>query len=485
MKKLLDFIKKHYIAISSTILCLSIVPFVLISFYSRPCSDDYSFSIEMIRMAESQKPTFFSVIATAWETNVRFYKTWNGLYISGFLQSLQPGAYLGEENYYAGTIFLMLFVFANIYFCIKTMYDLFDLKYSVVFSSLLLFSFFIHGMISTIQGLYWFCGAYDYIPFVFLTMTITSLMFRYYYAEKGKDLKYMIIATILSVINSGGNHITAFLNILILSCFTIVALYNRKKRGTIIVLISAIIGFMFVVFAPGTRVRMGRYDEGDVITTIVMTAKRAINLTTSYDYTLNLRFVAYITVLTVIALALRDNKRIKDMKVNPVLLFFVFAMFYCATLAVPYHAMGSFGSGRIKNAVWFTFMILIGLLYIYTVVWLINHFDLSTLTDKLNRIDYRLICILASIILVVSSRNMYSVVQELTDGTAQKFADQYSERYELMKKYRGSDELLVFDELIQSKNLYFDDISPNLDDWRNTTWNAYYQVKAIRKESSK
>ena len=292
----------------------------------------------------------------------------------------------------------------------------------------------------------------------------------------------MIIATLLSVINSGGNHITAFLNILILLCLSCVAVYKRKKRGILITLATAIISFMFVVFAPGTRARMDQFNDGDVITTIIMTAQRAVKLFFSTDYTLNLRFVLYLVILTVVALALKDSKKLKDMKTNPVILFLIFAMLFCSTLAVPFHAMGTFGAGRIKNVVWFSFVILIGLLYIYTVVWLINHFKLSSITEKISSFDFRIIIPAVCLLLVISSRNMYSIIQELRDGTAQKFVDQYAERYELMKRYRGSDELIVFDKLVESKNLNFDDISSDLNDWRNESWNEYYQVKAVTKD---
>ena len=88
----MNMLKKNYRLICVLILAVSLIPYIFISFYSRPCTDDYNFSIEMIRMVEQGKNGLFSVIRTAWETNMRFYKSWNGLYMSGFLQSLQPGA---------------------------------------------------------------------------------------------------------------------------------------------------------------------------------------------------------------------------------------------------------------------------------------------------------------------------------------------------------------------------------------------------------
>ena len=170
MLKVVKYFKIHSQLIMFLVLSISIIPFVLISFYSRPCSDDYNYSINMIRMVETGNSNVFTVIKTGIETDVEFYNTWNGLYISGFLQAMQPGAYLGEQNYYVGTIVLMLLMFFGIYYFVKTLFEIFGVNFNVLLSSLILFSFFIHGMISTVQGLYWFCGAYDYIPFLILTM---------------------------------------------------------------------------------------------------------------------------------------------------------------------------------------------------------------------------------------------------------------------------------------------------------------------------
>ncbi len=477
----MNILKKNYRLICVLILAASLIPYILIGFYSRPCTDDYNFSIEMIRMVEQGKNGLFSVIRTAWETDMRFYKSWNGLYMSGFLQSLQPGAYLGEKNYFVGTLAIMLTMLLCQYYFIRTLFDVFEIDLKPLLPTCILFAFFIHGMISPIQGLYWFCGACDYIPFLHLLMVDVALILNYFYKDN-KKVKYIMLSSLLSLIIGGGNHITSFLHIIILLIFSIVSQFRKQKRAVLIPLAFAILGFLLVVFAPGTKARIAVNESQDLITTFIKTIKRAIRLFVNRDYTLNLRFLVYLVLLTFLASFLRNNQRIKALKIRPVILFLLFAMFFCEMLAVPYFAMGTFGAGRIKNIDWMAFTVLIGLLWVYTLVWLADrHLSIERLLGRINSIDKSFLVIVCCVLLVAFSRNMYTVTKELNDGTARTFADQYDQRYELMKQYRDSEEIITLEPIIDSVILKFDDITPDLNDWRNVSWNEYYKVKAVLK----
>lgn len=481
MEKIRDFINKYYIQISVVILAMSIVPFVVISYYSRPCIDDYNFSYEMLAMMEREKITVLSVLKAAFETDMNFYKSWNGLYTSGFLQAMQPGSYLGERNYYVGTIFLLVLMFAGSYYFSKTILRISNYKLKPILPATILFSFFIHGMINTCQGLYWWCGACDYITFINLTMINISLVLNYYFDEKN-SVRYILLSMLVSFINSGGNHITAFLNILILLVLSVVCVVKKKKYGVLVTLATAIGGFLLVVFAPGTRVRMGEFEQRSIIETITKTAERFINLLLSKDYMMNFRFVIYLALLIMLGSMIKDNRRLKSLNINPIVLFLLFSMFQCGMLAVPYYAMGTFGAGRIKNIIWMAFMIFTGVYVLYCVTWLCNKNEtINNYIDKVKNYNKKPLVIIACIALVLFSKNMYSVVQELLDGTAKTFGEQYNERYELMKKHKGTKEIVYVDEVIDSKNLKFLDITTDVNYWSNIWWSDYYHVPTALK----
>ena len=240
---------------------------------------------------------------------------------------------------------------------------------------------------------------------------------------------------------------------------------------------------MLVVFAPGTAIRKSMFEDRGVLVTVIATAKRFIRLLLSKDYMLNPRFVIYMILLIVIASMMKDKLRLKSLNIHPIVLFLTFSMFQCGMLAVPYYAMGTFGAGRIKNIIWMAFMVFTGLFVIYSICWLCQKNDtIDTYINRIRDYDKKTIVVLASIALVLFSRNMYSVVQELSDGTAVKFAQQYNERYELMKKYRDTDEIVYVEELIDSHNLKFGDLTTDVDHWINEMWSKYYHVKTALKQ---
>ena len=375
----------------------------------------------------------------------------------------------------------MLMMMLCQYYFIKTLFNVFEIDIKPLLPTCVLFALFVHGMISPVQGLYWFCGACDYIPFLHLLLVDAALILNYYYKD-GREVRYIVLSSFVSLIIGGGNHITSFLHILILLIFSIVSLIRKEKRAVLIPLAFAILGFLLVFFAPGTRARISVNEGQDLITTLIRTIQKALNLAITRDYMANVRFFAYIILLTFLASFLRNNSRIKALKIHPVLLFLLFAMFFCEMLAVPYFAMGTFGAGRIKNIDWMAFMVLIGLLWVYVLVWLAGkHPSFERLMGRIDAIDKTLPVVLCCVLLVVFSRNLYTVTKELTDGTAQTFAEQYDQRYELMKQYRDSEEIVTLEPIVDSVILKFDDITPDLEDWRNQSWNEYYKVKAVLK----
>ncbi len=477
----MNMIKKNYKLISVLILAASLVPYILISFYSRPCADDYNYSIEMIRMVERGENGLIPVIRSALQTDLRFYRTWNGLYAGAFLQALQPGAYLGERNYYAGVLALMLVIFLCLYCFIRTFFTVFKTELKPLLPACILFAFFIHGMISPVQGLYWLGGAYNYLPFLFLLLVNVALILNYNH-HNDQETKYLLLSSLVSFVVGGGNHITSFLDILVLLVFSISSLIRKKKRGVIIPLLIAIGGFLLVVLAPGTRVRASVNESQRLPATLIATVTKALELVRSADYTMNLRFVVYLFLLLLLASSIKDCTTLKSVKIHPVVLFLIFAMFFCEMLAVPYYSMGSFGAGRVKNIDWMAFTVMIGLLWVYLLIRLADRYpSIDRFLNRINKADKALPVILSCLLLVIFSRNMYAVGKELSDGTAQTFARQCDERYEIMKRYRGSEEIIEVDPLIDSSILKFNDIVDDLQDWRNVSWNQYYKVKAILK----
>jgi hypothetical protein len=74
--------------------------------------------------------------------------------------------------------------------------------------------------------------------------------------------------------------------------------------------------------------------------------------------------------------------------------------------------------------------------------------------------------------MLLPSSNFISVEKELVDGTAKSYAEACDARYELMES--STDEILYVKALSLSSNIYFSDISWDMQDYRNVGWHDYY-----------
>ena len=252
----------------------------------------------------------FTVIKTAFITDMEFMQFWQGLYSAAFLQSLQPGSF-GEQYYFIGTVVLIVMMFAGTYYFIKTVFKVFNIEMRPLLPSIIMLTIYLHGMPDIVQGLYWYCGAYDYIPFAMLNLVNISYILNYYDSNGRKSLYYLVLTDICSFILSGGNHVNSFANILILVLFCIYSLWKKKKYGVFSSLISALFGFGIMLNAPGTKIRMNSFEGSGVFNTIYATFFRFLRLIFSRVY-INARFAIFLFLLVLVAAMIRGNKKIKE-----------------------------------------------------------------------------------------------------------------------------------------------------------------------------
>ena len=109
MNRIKHFIKEHYDFLFMIMMLASTIPFVIISFYSRPCADDLPYSV-LTHNAFVKYRSIIAVLKAAIKTDIDFYNKWQGLYVSSFFMSLQPGIF-GEKYYFVGALILQFILF--------------------------------------------------------------------------------------------------------------------------------------------------------------------------------------------------------------------------------------------------------------------------------------------------------------------------------------------------------------------------------------
>ena len=462
---------------TAIILLLALIPALLVSIYSRSCVDDFNYSYMTYHSFVDCPYNIFGVFVEALKTDWQFYNHWQGLYSSAFILSLQPGIF-SPKVYFLGTILLLLIIFFCTYYTFSTFRSfLYVKKSTIALFALLLTGFFCQFMPSPIEGLYWFNGAYNDVPFFFLTLVNMSVLYK---GCTAANKRYIYISMILSFLISGGNHVCSFMNILLLGMNLL--LWCRKKlyaRYISYSLVMAVIGFAIMYWAPGTAVRQGTMSNATVPDTLIQSLKFMF---THHWFNAEWILISLSTIIFVTFFV--DSSKRRKMH-HPLFITLGLFIIFWGMLCVPYYPMQCFGAGRVMHTFLFAFTSCTRFIIAYTTLYIKIKTGINIKRNKYTNILGTILLLVNTMYISFSSSNLaHKAVAEMKSGTAQAFANAFDERLVMMSeaKERNSIEVLKFKPLPQSELLRFDDLSANVDDWRNVAWYQYYGIKCIVNE---
>ncbi len=452
------------------------IPVIALNYYSRPCVDDFWYSYPVKNVIDENSLNILNIISTAVDVDIHFYQTWQGLYSSAFILALQPGIF-GERLYGIGGVMLLFFCLVCVWYLIKTLFTINGIKHNYIIATLAIFCYLFQFLPSPLEGIYWYNGAYNYVPFFFAILVNITFILNICIGKNVK--KYTILSAVLSFVISGGNHVTSFLNIMIL-CFLLLyaAFYSRNKKANILIsLISAVVGFVIMYKAPGTAVRQAMHTPSGVIETLIQSANHAVVLTFEW---INLQ---WILLMTIVAFTTYKYARKYQLiaNVHPAIVIISTITLFCGILCVPFYAIHTFGAGRVTNIFWWTFISL----SVFLVSYFTLYFRDVLFKEQVNQYSHRLIykfLILSSVCIFIDSKSLFRrSLGEIRNGTASAFAYSFDKR---LKEMNQADKktLLVLEPIVFSDLLKFDDLRNDFDDWRNVAWYNYYHIKCIVKE---
>ncbi len=475
----------------AAVLCCILVPVFVVALYNRPVADDYNYSIKVYQEIQQNGVTLWGVLSSAMEMNIDFYNGWQGLYSSAFLLALQPGVY--GEQWYVITTFLMVGMIYGT-FCLACKWLLAELaptaRYSVPLLALFITFFIVQDMPSPLEGLYWYNGAMNYMPFCLLTLLNILLVCKIHLAPSKKwQYIYLAISVVLSFVISGGNHVTSFLNLLamlglgLLSCL-------RKQYKILASFAAAAFGFRLMLVAPGTARRTWdlTYISGEVskLQSVALGLLQSVGMSIEW---FNRGMVCFLLLLTPLLWRIVTENRFALRFRWPLLPIVMSVLMMGAMWCIPYYAYLSFGSGRLYNVVWVTYIVLVVGCYTYLLGWVRYRLSPSvTLPVKLayhKALSICAVCVCLGVILV--SGNAYPQLEtytmtpstslvacfDLLAGRAQGYAAQTDARIALYTD-PDVDEVLVEPLEYYPSLLFFSDLGETPDVWPSIAISAYY-----------
>lgn len=466
---------------------LILLPLIIVSVYNRPCADDYAYGL-LTHQAVKNGENFFQIIKAAWDTDVLFYNSWQGLYSSAFLLALQPGIW-GEQYYALTTIILMVIAYACLLGSLHIINKYF-LGHSFLFTlsaSMVILTILMLWLPSPNEGLYWYNGAMNYLPWVFADLLNVCLMIEIWYMGKERKGKViLLLSTILSFLISGGNHVTSFANILVLLAITAILLMKRRYYS-LVSLVSACVGFTIMYVAPGTAIRQNVFNKQSVVNTILTTLMHVRRVGGSSW--ISMGWILSLAIITPVAIEIAvKNKGIFSKRILLGTVITSFAII-CGMFCVPYKAGGTFGGGRLTNIVWIAFMFFSWV--IYSMIWGCLVSDDYVNVEKMFRITqtrwktvFISVCMVALFIVNLGGVDSSSVIaiRELRNGTVYDYAQEMDERYVLYNDDTLS-EVAVAPLKTTSTLLFFSDIGTDPSKYPNNQLSDYYN-KDIYLDSS-
>jgi len=328
------------------------------------------------------------------------------------------------------------------------------------------------------EGLFWYNGAMNYMPFAFLNMVNLCILLDVFYSNSNRRrIVLSIVSTVLSFLISGGNHVTAFANILFLLVAAIY-LFTKKRFFAIGPFLSAVIGFIIVYIAPGTALRQKFLKQQTVVDTIVATLKWLRGLIGDW---ISFSWLICMLAVTPIAIEIAMKNKDKFSKRFPLIHILIAGAVICGMLCVPYLPMGYFGEIRITNVIYVTFIFLS--IYIYVLLWgyivAKDYINIKALPGSKYvpwmRAAFVSVCVFAMFFFQDGgvNSNSWKAMKELRIGTPQAYCREMDARIE---KYKDDslEEVVVkplenFPEL-----LFMYDLGAYPESWPNTSIGSYY-----------
>jgi len=178
----------------NSLLATTTLPFVLLCFFARPVSDDFSFANSVVRYG-------------FWEAQAHWFQTWTGRYFSTFLASLFSDPQTLFDLYALGPLIVMGFFFAALWFFSRALITLccHDGK-SALTIALVLFALATTQMPTTAEGYYWVAGAFGNTIGFGLFLLLLGILISVNAADSPRrSLAKAVAGAILALMVAGSN----------------------------------------------------------------------------------------------------------------------------------------------------------------------------------------------------------------------------------------------------------------------------------------
>jgi hypothetical protein len=435
--------KAHTVLLAIGILIL--VCYAIAGIFCHPVADDFSYA------SLGRNDDFLLTVL-----NER--QTWNGRYFSNFFVIFSPLNWGGLTAYKLMSFLLICFIFFGTSYFFKLVIGRKHIILALV-STVITFSI----MPDIAEGIYWYTGAWTYIPSAVLFFIGLSLVLKF--QKKIKWHHYLALG-LLFIITSGFNEIIPLLGI---SIFSLALFMNRKNVMYLFFLVLFITLLLYMLTAPGNAIR-GSYfpNKNQLLFSLISSGKYSIRFIS--EWLVNPAILLWGIILLKMNF---DGSNLEK------LAFLKHPIFIIAALIIPTYiccfgpiwSTGSLSQPRTANLACYLF------LPIYTLVVVVNKKFLLQKLQPILKFRYTFGVFL---IFFMLWKNHFYLFKELLNGDIVKFNSEMHDRYERIKACEQSD-CYVPEIKTKSKTLFVVSLDDSPDHWINQAYQNYFDSGKIIK----
>lgn len=463
---------------SIAVVCIFIIMvFVLLSQYSHPAVDDFCVASKVNDLG------FVNHLQ-------RHYLKVGGRYSGNAIYALFTQVFDLFKGYFLVPLILLAALGMAVAFLISTIFKIKSYNLLVILSVIAFLCIYLLGMTRVSTGIYWMAGALTYqggnILFVVLAGLSIRLYDRQINSEQYRSTLLLLLLVCGIVMGLNETILLATAGFIVLANLLLYKTGSADNKPWLIMLFVTLICFCIVYFAPGNDVRSAHFPlRNDFIHAISGSWDYGVNYLKHWSISPILISSSILATFLVSSLYSFKNREFVVTANHLVFLFIV-------TLLTPFifsfpawWAMGVDPPYRTSNTIYFLFI----LSWFLTIAALTIFIVQSKVLSKLGHVNkYKELAIgivtIPFLYYLLMNGNFKGALDDLRDNA--RHYDQYlNERYKAIEESLGKGVLtLVVPKYSYTypTSIYFDDITNNPEDWRNTCYSDYFGLDNIRKQ---
>ena len=481
--------EKKIVRILQAAVILLSVPLIIIAFYSHPSVDDYGYGSSVHLWIQEHGYHVLGIIKCAAEFAYDYYFKWASSYLDSFTGALMPGNF---GCYWISAFIIYFLLIGGMLYLFQSLASSLggkEYRWIGTVCALLGIVTITQNWPSSVEALYWFDGAQSYMGFHTVYLWMCGMLVLYMFCEdKKKSIRLLAGASVLTFVAGGGNNVTSFMDVLTCCFFFGCAVVIKRKWGVVFPLVISIVGFLLELLAPGTAIRGGGHYHA-VVTTIIKCFRWTLRQYILDWMNLGVGLMLLFLTPFLIRLMRKTTERYSFRFPYPMLVFAGGICFLSAMSSPPFYILGESGPLRLRNLIYVNFVILSIGIYAYFLGWLaankMGDEQITYIAKLYDGISQRYVAAFTIIVLgCLSTGNSRSygtsleAMKELLNGSAVQYHAEMQMRYKLYEDPEV--DVVVVDPLdARPEVIFFDDITDDVDNWKNMSVSIYYGKKSV------